>query len=227
MKLTKQTMEILKNFNNINPGLYFNEGQVQKTLSINREIMAEATLQEEFPKSFGIYDLAKFLAIFSIHKNDPEIEFDDVDIIIKGYDNRSKIKYRCTEKEMIHTPPDRKIRDSEVEVNFELTQSDFQWCMKTASVLSSPNIVVESDGEKVYITTTDVKDDSCNSNTLEVGEGNGDVYKMVFKTESFSKILEGDYNIEISSSGISKFINKNVPITYWVVMETGSEYQSA
>lgn len=227
MKLSKQTVEILKNFNNINPGIYFNKGNIQKTISINREILAEAELEESFPKDFGIYDLAKFLAIFSIHKSNPDIDFEDVNITISGYDNRSKVKYRCSEKEMIHTPPDKKIRDTEVEVKLSISDTDFDWCMRNASVLSSPNIVIESDGEKVYMTTKDLKDDSANSNTLEISEGNGDKYKMMFKTETLGKIIGGNYDVEISSSGISKFINKDVPIKYWIVMETGSEYQPA
>jgi hypothetical protein len=68
-----------------------------------------------------------------------------------------------------------------------------------------------------------VLDDSKHNDSLEVSDGNGDTYRMVFKTENF-KMLAGGYEVKISSKGISHFKHKTVNIQYWIATETGSTF---
>ena len=98
--------------------------------------------------------------------------------------------------------------------------------MKAASVLSSPNIAVESDGEKIYLTCLDPTNDAAHIDSIEIGKGNGSKYNMLFKVENL-KLISGEYKIQISSKGISNFKHKTMNIQYWIATEAGSTFTKA
>jgi hypothetical protein len=223
MKLSTDTIGVLKNFANINQGILFKQGKVIKTVSSQKTILAEATIGEEIPVDFGVYDLNNFLSVVSLHKDEPSFEFDDKQVTILGNGGRSKIKYRFCDAKMIVSPPDKEIKMADPEIVFDLKQSDLDWVLRAASVLGSPQVAVESDGQKINLVTFDSSNDSAHTDALEVADGNGDTYKMIFKTENL-KMIPGDYEVSISSTGISNFKNKNVKIQYWIATEQGSNY---
>jgi hypothetical protein len=225
MKLSNETVAILKNFGAINQGILFKKGKTLKTVSSHKNILAEVSIKEDIPAEFGIYDLNNFLSVISLHKDDPSFEFDDKQVTIVGNKGRSKIKYRFTPSNMIVTPPEKQLTMPDAEIKFELTAEDFEWVMRAASVLSSPQVAIESDGKKVSIVTLDLQNDSAHTDALEISEGNGNKFKMVFKTENITKLMPGSYDVFISSKGISHFKNKNVPLQYWVTTEAGSKFE--
>ena len=224
MQLSSDTIKVLKNFGNINQGIYFKQGKVLKTMSSGKNILAEVTLGEEIPTSFGIYDLNKFLSVVSLHKDAPTFEFSDKEVKIVGNKGRSKISYRFCEPTMINVPPEKQLTMPSPEVSFELTDEDFKWVLNAAGVLQSPQIAVESDGSKVSILAFDSSDSSAHTDSLEVADGNGDKFRFIFKTENLSKLFDGSYDVQISSKGISNFKHKGVDLQYWISTETGSTF---
>lgn len=224
MKLSNDTITLLKNFASINQGILFKKGKTLRTVSAHKTVMAEATVGEEFPTEFGVYDLNNFLSVLSLHKEDPVLDFQDNSVIISGLQGRSKIKYRFCMPGMIVTASDKPITMPDCEISFELKQEDFDWALKAAGVLSTPNIAVESDGEKIFITAFDPVNDAANTDSLEVAKGNGDTYKIIFKLENL-KMISGTYDVKISSKGISNFKHKTLNLQYWIATETGSTYQ--
>lgn len=226
MKLSDNTLSVLKNFGAINSGIFLRQGKTVKTVSTHKNILAQATIQDEIPNDFGIYDLNEFLSVVSLHKNDLELEFDSKDVIISGLKGRSKIKYRACDPEMISTPPEKGLQMPEPEISFDISAEDFRWILDAANVLGSPQISVQSDGEVVTINTIDVQNDSAHTESLQLEtNGTGNKYKMIFKTENISKILSGSYEVKISSKGISHFKNKKVPLEYWITTEVGSTFE--
>jgi hypothetical protein len=225
MKLSNETVAILKNFGAINQGILFKPGKTLKTVSSHKNILAEVSIKEDIPAEFGIYDLNNFLSVISLHKDDPSFEFDEKQVTIVGNKGRSKIKYRFTPSNMIVTPPEKQLTMPDAEIKFDLTAEDFDWVMRAASVLSSPQVAIESDGKKVSIVTLDLQNDSAHTDALEISEGNGNKFKMVFKTENITKIMPGSYDVFISSKGISHFKIKTVPLQYWDTTEAGSKFE--
>lgn len=226
MKLSGETLSVLKNFGAINSGIYFKQGKTLKTVSSHKNILAEVNIKEEIPTNFGVYDLNNFLSVVSLHKDDPSFEFDDKHVVIVGNKGRSKIKYRFCEPTMITVPPEKALSMPDPEIKFELKSEDFEWVMRAASVLSSPNVAIESDGEKVFIVTLDTANDSAHTDSLEISAaGSGSKYRMIFKTENLNKVLPGNYDVSISSRGISHFKNKNIPLQYWITTESGSKFE--
>ena len=225
MKLSNETISVLKNFGAINQGILFKKGKTLKTVSSHKNILAEVDIKEDIPADFGVYDLNNFLSVISLHKDDPSFEFDEKQVTIVGNKGRSKIKYRFTPANMIVTPPEKQLSMPDAEIKFELKSEDFDWVMRAASVLASPQVAIESDGKKVSIVTLDLQNDSAHTDALEISEGNGNKYKMVFKTENITKIMSGSYDVSISSKGISHFKNKNLPLQYWITTEQGSKFE--
>jgi hypothetical protein len=224
MKLSNETLSILKNFASINSGIFFKSGSVISTVSPQKNILADATISESIPTDFGIYDLNEFLSVISLFKDGAELEFDKKNVTIKGFGGRSKIKYRFTDPSMIVVAPEKRPNLPSVDVKFDLTSSDFDWILKTANVLGSPNVGVVSDGSSVSLNTFDVNNDSAHENSVTLSEVSADAkYKLIFKTENL-RILPGDYSVEISSKGIAKFTGKNNGLCYFVTLETSSQY---
>ena len=225
MKLSNETISVLKNFGAINQGILFKKGKTLKTVSSHKNILAQVDIKEDIPAEFGIYDLNNFLSVISLHKDDPSFEFDDKQVTIVGNKGRSKIKYRFTPANMIVTPPEKALTMPDAEIKFDLTAEDFDWVLRAAGVLASPQIAIESDGKKVSIVTLDLQNDSAHTDALEIANGNGNKYKMIFKTENITKVLAGTYEVSVSSKGISHFKNKNLPLQYWITTEQGSKFE--
>jgi len=228
MKLSIETLDVLKNFGNINSGIFFKKGKTVKTVSPHKNILAQAIITDEIPSEFGIYDLNEFLSAVSLYKGDLDLEFNANDIIISGLQGRSKMMYRSCKPSLLVVPPENDLKMPDAEIKFELSADDFRWIMNSANILGSPQISVESDGESVTLNTLDVTNDSAHRQTLNLSvSGTGQKYKMIFKTENITKVLPGSYEVQISSKGISHFNNKKVSLEYWISTETGTTFEQA
>ena len=216
MKLSNQTLTVLQNFAKLNPGVEFKQGNTIKTISTGKSVLATATLVDSFPHDFCVYDLPQFLLVYNLSK-DTEIDFDDANVIFKF--GRNKTKYRKSQRDTVFLPPEKELSMPSVDVSFTLTQEDFASILGTAAALQSPHIAVESDGEKIYLTACDAENDSAHINSLEVGEGNGKTYKMVFLTENL-RLIPGTYEVQISFKGLAFFKNTKQELQYFVATES-------
>lgn len=228
MKLSDNTLTVLKNFGSINPGIYFSKGKVLKTVSSHKNILAQATISDEITSDFGIYDLNEFLSVVSLYKDDLNVEFDSKNVVLTGLKGRSNTKYRTCDKNNIVAPPDKELQMPAPEISFEMSSEDFEWILRTANVLGSPQVAIQSDGKEVSIVTLDLSNDAAHQQSLVIStNGTGSKYKMIFKAENISKVMPGSYDVKISSKGISHFTNKKFPIQYWVTTEVGSTFEKA
>jgi hypothetical protein len=227
MKLSDNTITVLKNFGAINQGMFFKKGKTLRTVSTGKNILAKATITDEIPSDFGIYDLNEFLSVVSLHKNDLDLEFDSKNVVISGQKGRSKIKYRFCEANMIVVPPEKELQMPDPEITVTLSDSDFKWIMDSANVLGSPQIAIQSDGDVVRVVTLDVSNDASHTQSLELEtESSSMKYRMLFKTENIHKILSGGYEVKVSSKGIAHFKNTKFPIEYFITTEVGSTFEN-
>lgn len=222
MKLSNETLTVLKNFSSINPGILFKKGSTLSTVSTTKTVLAQATLKEDFPQEFGIWDLNNFLSVVSLGKETPEIDFDDKHVFIRTLNGRSKIKYRFADKDMIVTPPEKAVVMPTKEISFTLSADDYDWIMKTANVLQSPNISIEGDKSTLKLTSYDAYVDSAHVNSIEIGQTEFD-FRFTFKTENL-KMIPGTYDVELSSKGIAHFKNQKEAIEYWIATEKDFSY---
>jgi hypothetical protein len=217
MKLSNETLTVLKNFSTINQGIQFKQGKKLTTVSPSKTVLAQANLTDEFPQEFCIYDLNQFLSVYNLNK-DCELDFTSSDVIFKSTNGKNKSNYRMTAPDMIVTPPNKELTLPSVDCSFTLSEDDYKSIMSASSVLSSPHIAVKSNGDVVEIVTFDAADNSAHTNSTQVGAGNGKKYSIVFKTENI-KMIPGSYDVQISFKGIGHFKNTKNDIQYWIAFE--------
>ena len=222
MKLSEPTINILKNFATINAGMQFKEGSVIRTISKGQNVLGKATVTENFEKDFVIYDLNRFLSLCS-SLTDPEIVIntDANNLTVKS--GTSKTIYGLADGSMIVAPPAKELKIENAEVNFRLTKEDMNQVLKMSGILGLPNVAVIGDGSEICISALDVKNADTDIFSIKVGKTTAN-FKLIFNTENL-KMVPGNYDVAISSKGISHFKHATDPIEYWIATEAGSKYE--
>jgi hypothetical protein len=219
MKLSEETRSILKNFATINSGIKVESGNQLKTISNMKNILAVASVPESFEKTFSVYNLTEFLGAVSLLDN-PDYDFNDQSVSIS--DSNSAMTYFYASEGMV-TSPEKMITMPDAEIKIELSSTLLSELQKAASVLGVNDLVLTSDGTTIKLNVTDKKNATSNTFSRIVGEGNGVSFEMNFKIENL-KVLEGNYEVFVSSKGISNFKNKDVDLEYFIALEPDSKY---
>ena len=220
MKLSKNTLDMLKNFSDINMSIEIKKGNLLRTVSVQKNILAQAELEDEFPQDFAIYELNRFLGAVSLFDN-PEFQFNGKSANIGT--SKHSVDYVYCDPSMIVTPPENNITFPDPEVKFTLTQDALSQVMKASNVLGTPEISVESDSGNINIKALDVNNDSTDTFTVALDEKSDSKFRFVFKTENM-KMLPGNYDVEISSKGISHFTLQGQKLEYWIATEASSSF---
>ena len=220
MKLSDKTLSLLKNFSSINQSILFKEGSKLRTISVMKNILAEATVDEEFTKDFGIYDLNQFLNGMSLHYK-PELDFaNDGDVMIR--EGKMRSKYFFADPNVIVTPPDKEISLPSEDVCFELSTDQLDKLLKAAAVYQLPDICAVGEAGVVKLVVRDKKNDTSNDFNIVVGETNNE-FCFNFKVENI-KVLPGSYDVVVSSKLLSRFSSKNYDLTYYIALEPDSTF---
>lgn len=219
MKISSNTKSILKNFSTINQGIKVKTGNKLETISNMKNILAVATVDENFPQDFSIYNLQEFLGASSL-MNDPEFQFGDASLTIS--DDNSALSYFYASEGMVISP-EKMINMPDAEIKIDISSTLLNELQKAAGVLGVGDLILRSDGTKVTLEVTDKKNATSNTFSRTVGEGNGVSYIMNFKIENL-KVLDGNYEVFVSSKGISNFKNKDIDLEYFIALEPDSKY---
>jgi hypothetical protein len=218
MKISTQTLQVLKNFASINPNLLVKPGNVLSTISTNKNIFAKATVAESFPASFAIYDMQQFLGVISIFE-DPDFTFGENSVTVSS-EGRS-VEYIYANPETIVAPSDnvaQKIAVNNPEITFDLTAQGLNEVVKATAILQLDKINVVSSNGDVSVVVADPKNPSSNKFSLKVkGTSTADL-AMAFAAENL-KVIAGDYKVNISSNGISSFKNEKLNLEYFVAAD--------
>ena len=222
MKVSERTTNLLKNYANINQSIEFREGNILKTVSPLNTILASVEIEEEFPQTFPIYELNRFLGTLSLFNN-PELNFMDNGVNISD-DNHKAIYRYCGSSSMFQTPPDKDITFPDAEVSFKLSQDQFKKTINAANTLGLPEIVVEGDGSEILFVVSDTGNPSSDRFSTKVGTTDK-TFCMIFKTENLNKIMEGTYDVSLSSKRISHFKREGDSLQYWIALEQNSTFE--
>ena len=221
MKLNQNTIETLKNFAGINTNILIKEGNELSTISTMRNIFAKATIKDEFTKEFGIYDLNQFLSLVS-SVSKPEMSFKDKHLEIFNEGSPKKNKKLFYSDPSVIVSPTKAVNMPEAEVSFTLSQSNYKDLLKDALILQAPDLaLIGTKGGDVVLKVFDKKNDTSNSSVIPVGENATADYTFYFKVENM-KMIDGDYDVSVSSKSISHFKHKTLPVEYWIALESDS-----
>ena len=224
MKLSNETVEVLKNFSTINQNILVKEGTKLRTMSTMKNILAEAVIPESFMKEFGVYDLNEFLGVLSL-TSDPEIEFNhDSYLTVNG--GHSKIKYFFSDPSILVTPPET-FNAPDTDISFAVCKDSLVSVMKASAVMQLPDVVISgTNAHDVKMTVTDLKNTTSNEFSKELTQGDfvvSEEFKFHYKVENL-KMIPGDYNVSVSLAAlVSCWENSNKKIQYWIALEQPSD----
>lgn len=221
MKLSENTLTILKNFAGINQSILVKKGNKLRTISVAKNILAEAEIIEELPREFAIYDLNQFLNGLNLHQ-DPNLDFSE-DSYISIRDGKRRVKYFYADPNVIVSPPEKEIQLPSNDVVFQLELGAIDKLVKAAAVYQLPDISVVGDVGVIRLVVRDKKNDTSNEYSIVVGETD-EKFVFNFKVENLSKLISGSYDVVLSSKLLSEFKNVKYNLKYYVAMEPDSTF---
>ena len=232
MKLSEKTGQLLKNFSTINQSILFKQGSKLRTISVMKNILAEANIEEEIPKDFGIYDLTQFLNGLALH-DDPDLDFtNDSYVIVR--ERRSRSKYFFADANVIITPPEKAIELPSEDVSFQLSTDQLDKLVRAAGVYQLPDLSAIGGDGVVKLVVRDKKNDTSNDFAVIVGETdkkfvfNFKIENIKIPTSQFdikTKGLPSNYNVVISRKLLSRFTSEDNVLTYYIALEPDSTFE--
>tara|TARA_R100001369_G_scaffold5943_1_gene16296 strand:+ start:57 stop:728 length:672 start_codon:yes stop_codon:yes gene_type:complete len=223
MKLSEHTVDVLKNFATINQNLVIKEGSTLSTMSAMKNIVAKADVEESFDKEVAIYDLNEFLASISLFTS-PILDFKESFVTIKEENSSTSLKYFYSDPSVV-TSPSKTITMPSKEVEFTLNGDNLNKLKRAAGVIQAPDLVLEKKSTGSFLTVKDKKNDTANTYSIDVDtKTEGSDFKFYYKVENL-KVMDGNYDVEISSKNISHLKSTNKDVEYWVALEPESSYE--
>ena len=220
MKLSDKTHTILKNFAGINNSILVKQGNSLRTISVAKNILAEASIDEEFPKDFAIYDLNQFLNGLGLHQ-DPEMDFGQ-ESYLTIREGKRRVKYFYADPAVIVSPPEKEITLPSEDIHFQLDSIALEKLLKAAAVYQLPDLSAIGEAGVVKLVVRDKKNDTSNEFAVVVGETDKE-FSFNFKVENI-KIIPGAYDVVVSQKLLSKFTNTNCNLKYYIALEPDSTF---
>ena len=221
MKLSEKTLAILKNFSSINQSILIKKGNKLRSISVMKNILSEAEVEETFEKDFAIYDLNQFLNGLGLHQ-DPDLDFENNSHVIIR-EGKRRVKYFFADPEVIVSPPEKKITLPSEDVCFQLEHSQLDKLIKAAAVYHLPDLSVVGEAGVIRLVVRDKKNGTSNEYSIVVGETDKE-FTFNFKVENI-KIIPGSYDVVVSEKLLSKFTNERYNLSYWITLEPDSTFK--
>lgn len=219
MKLEQKTISILNNFSTVNPSILIRGGDVLTCVSPGKTILGRAIVPNNFPKKFALYSLPQFLSTLSLFDS-PTLEFGDEYIQVSEGDKN--VQYKYTAENLVTAPPEKYLAMPSVDVEVKLPGKVLASIIKASGVLQLDRVAFVGDGQNIYLQALDKTNQG---NTFKTKIGTSDKkFKCIYSVENLIKIMNDDYDIQISKQGISYFKSENVE--YWIIVEASSTYES-
>ncbi len=222
MKLSKTTLDVLKNFAGINNSILVKQGNKLRTISVAKNILAEAEIDENFPREFAIYDLNQFLNGLDLH-DDPDLDFSP-DSYLTILEGKRRVKYFYADPQVIISPPEKEITLPSEDVHFHLESTSLEKLGKAAAVYQLPDLSAVGKNGVVKLVVRDKKNDTSNEYAITVGETDKQ-FVFNFRVENI-KIIPGAYDVVVSSKLLSRFTNTHHDLKYHIALEPDSTFSS-
>lgn len=216
MKLSENTIAILKNFAQINSGIVLKAGKIQKTISPEMSILVEAEIDDDIPNAFGIYDLNQFLGNLTT-LNDAELKFDETSVTMEK--GGIKLNYYACSPNLITAPPDKELAMKQIDTSFVLTNANLSVLTKLASMNNLSNLSVIGKSGEIFLQTHEKTNDTSNYAKVKIADYTGEDFSTSFKIDNL-KLVADDYDVEIQLSGFARLTAKNKKIKYFIALET-------
>lgn len=212
MKISENTIAILKNFSAINPSILIRPGNlIRSKQPVVGAIGAKAVVAETFPQQFAIYDLPRFLSVVSLFK-DPDFEFGEKQVRISSDTSRVYYVYASPDS-IVHEDRDPKLIDSGIE--FEVNAATLQNVTKALQVMQLPDFALIGEAGKITLQGMKVKEKSTDRYSVDVGETDR-TFNVLIKAD-YLKLLPNDYTVRQDARGMTTFTSSDA--VYYIANE--------
>jgi len=219
MKLSSDTVTVLRNFSDINQNILFKVGNKLKTMSTMKNIVAKAEIKEDIEQEFGVYDLPEFLRAIDSFQS-PVIKFNGkTNLTINDEKSTLAARYAFADKETLVTPS-KEIKMPDLSVCFQLKNSSYESLKKLFVNLNLPDLAIKGEDGKIKLVALDKKNSNSNQSSISVGETDAN-FTAYIKTENL-KLIPGDYDVVLSKQKIAHFVNSKAKVEYWIALEADS-----
>jgi len=216
MKISKQTLEILKNYSQINSNILIREGNILSTISVGNSIFSRATVAEEFPQEFAIYDLSSLLGLLSL-SDAQDIEFGEKSLTVSK--DSGTFEYFYADTSIIVAPPNKEIK-LESHFEFLLPATEIGMLQKAANLTGATTLSVIADGENATLVIGDPKTSSSNSYRKHLGPTELE-FDVRLRIENF-KVLVDEYVVSLSKRNFMHLKSNTRQIQYWLALDPDS-----
>ena len=219
MKLSSDTVTVLRNFSDINQNILFKVGNKLKTMSTMKNIVAKAEIKEDIEQEFGVYDLPEFLRAIDSFQS-PVIKFNgQTNMTINDEKSTLVARYAFADKETLVTPS-KEIKMPDLSVCFQLKNSSYESLKKLFVNLNLPDLAIKGEDGKIKLVALDKKNSNSNQSSISVGVADTN-FTAYIKTENL-KLIPGDYDVVLSKQKIAHFVNNKAKVEYWIALEADS-----
>ena len=228
MKLSHETIAILKHAASINPGIIIDPGSMIFSMHESKTTRMQATVQEDFPVQVALINLNQFLNSLTLF-TDPELEFCEESVFITG-NNGQKIQYYYSDPSVIQQSNKQLKAEIDYEFEFNLSKEDISQLNKAAAVIGVDDICVYNDGADIYISALDKRRQAGNHFDFMVGSDSsleGKHFKIFFRKTNL-KLTNNNYHVKVSSKGLSTWIAEDAQIPsllFYIATERDSEFE--
>lgn len=199
MKLSKETLSLLKNFAQISDNLRIYPGDELITITSGQNIFAKVKVKETFPVEVNIHNLNNLLGILTYMEND-EIEFGEQSLKIIGAS--STFEYRYSARDAIFAPEKGKTIELDTHFQFTLSAADIHMINKAVGITAAPFIEIQAKDNEASIVISDEHKNM--TQKIKIGVTNLNFIAKL-NVELF-RILPETYNVTLSKR---KFLHFN------------------
>lgn len=217
VNISQKTMAVLKNFATINGSILIREGSTLKTISVGENSIAQYQCEEDFPQTFGIYELNRFLSGLSLFDN-PTLDFNNQDYVTIRDKGKSARYYFSNPEITLKAAPDKDIKFPGADMEFDITQEDISTLQKAWNVYEIPDLKFHSVGGSVILSLVDKENQTSNVFSLELPGDNTGEYEVFMKMENI-RLLPGNYHVKISKHLITEWKHSTLDLTYYIALE--------
>lgn len=182
--MKKQTIDVLKNFASINQGVLIQPGNVIRTISVQKNVFARATVPDSFDSEFAIYDVNELLSALSLF-DAPKLEYKKDHILISS--GKNHVRYFYSSKNVVVYPQENPNGPSKG-LKFHLTKANLEEVLKAAAIMKLKELKISESGILAF-------NKSSVGNQYEAGiedvEGTGEFEVKV----ELLKVIPDDYDV--------------------------------
>jgi hypothetical protein len=209
MQLSDNTIKVLKNCSAINPSILMKEGDLIRTISPQKNVLAEFVVDQPLDGKMCIYDINSFLNMLSLFDSDYDIKIDDKKAVVK--DGNNKGTFFFAHEDTIETPPEKNLKLENALAEFDLSDKIISKAKKAASTLNAEDFVLAGDGKKVVTKVTNRHNNTANHFNQDVGETDQE-FEVVIDVSKLT-FLPGDYKVSVYEKVV--FFH-NDAVKYWI-----------